>query len=176
MGLHSVSVSLAVACITLCVKYLVCAFCIFCVSDTSAVNKHRPVRVHIGVSNCSSVCHLLNLLDTQARRRKLNSNESASLTSQMSGDVEIANAGIHSTPPPPCSQSLGFINRPMSGVLWWACLSVCAVIPVAGQRTHGTTFPALKVTSHSQVTTPGAESVVYDCVVTIEMTRTPLTS
>ena len=34
----------------------------------------------------------------------------------------------------------------------------CAVIPVAGQRTHGTTFQALKVTS--QVATPGAESAV----------------
>jgi len=31
------------------------------------------------------------------------------------------------------------------------------VIPVAGQRTHGTTFRALKVTS--QVATEGAESV-----------------
>jgi len=30
-------------------------------------------------------------------------------------------------------------------------------MPVAGQRTHGTTFRALKVTS--QVATPGAESV-----------------
>jgi len=33
----------------------------------------------------------------------------------------------------------------------------------AGQRTHGTTFRALKVTS--QVATPGAESTVYDCLV-----------
>ena len=40
-----------------------------------------------------------------------------------------------------------------------------AVIPVAGQRTHGTTFRALKVTS--QVATPGAESAVYDCLVII---------
>jgi len=39
-----------------------------------------------------------------------------------------------------------------------------AVIPVAGQRTYGTTFRALEVTS--QVTTPGAESAVYDCLVT----------
>jgi len=39
----------------------------------------------------------------------------------------------------------------------------CAVLPVAGQRTHGTTFRALKVTS--QVATPGAESAVYDCLV-----------
>jgi len=38
---------------------------------------------------------------------------------------------------------------------------LCAVIPVTtGQRTHGTTFRALKVTS--QVATPGAESAVYD--------------
>ena len=35
---------------------------------------------------------------------------------------------------------------------------LCAVVPVAGQRTHGTTFRALKVTS--QVAAPGAESVV----------------
>ena len=40
---------------------------------------------------------------------------------------------------------------------------MCAVIPVAGQRTHGTTFRALKVAS--QVETPGAESAVYDCLV-----------
>ena len=39
----------------------------------------------------------------------------------------------------------------------------CAVIPVAGQRTHGTTFRALKVTS--LVATPGAESAVCDCLV-----------
>ena len=38
---------------------------------------------------------------------------------------------------------------------------LCAVIPVAGQQTHGTTFRALKVAS--QLTTPGAESAVYDC-------------
>jgi len=40
---------------------------------------------------------------------------------------------------------------------------ICAAIPVAGQRTHGTTFRALKVTC--QVTTPGAESAVSDCLV-----------
>jgi len=40
---------------------------------------------------------------------------------------------------------------------------LCAVIPVAGQRAHGTTFRALKVTS--QVSSPGAESAVYDCLV-----------
>ena len=40
---------------------------------------------------------------------------------------------------------------------------LCAVILVAGQRTHGTTFRALKVTS--RVATPGAESAVYDCLV-----------
>jgi len=39
----------------------------------------------------------------------------------------------------------------------------CAVIPVAGQRAHGTTFRVLKVTSH--VAAPGAESAVYDCLV-----------
>jgi len=39
----------------------------------------------------------------------------------------------------------------------------CAVILVAGQRTHGTTFRALRVTS--QVATPKAESAVYDCLV-----------
>jgi len=38
----------------------------------------------------------------------------------------------------------------------------CAVLPTAGQRTHGTTFRALRVTS--QVATPGAESAVYDCL------------
>ena len=41
-------------------------------------------------------------------------------------------------------------------------LAICAVIPVAGQLTHGTTFRSRKVT---YVATPGAESVVYDCVV-----------
>jgi len=40
---------------------------------------------------------------------------------------------------------------------------LCAVIPVAGQRTHGTTFRALKVTS--QVATPGVASLVNDCLV-----------
>jgi len=42
---------------------------------------------------------------------------------------------------------------------------LCAVIPVAGKRTHGTTFRALRVTS--QLATPGrgAETVVYDCLV-----------
>ena len=41
----------------------------------------------------------------------------------------------------------------------------CAVIPipVSGQRTHGTTIRAFKVTSH--VATPGAESAVSDCLV-----------
>ena len=43
---------------------------------------------------------------------------------------------------------------------------LCAVILVAGQRTHGTTFWALKVTSQVMAT-PGAESAVYDCVVEI---------
>jgi len=36
-------------------------------------------------------------------------------------------------------------------------------VPVAGQRTHRTTFRSLKVTS--QVAVLGAESVVYDCLV-----------
>jgi len=36
-------------------------------------------------------------------------------------------------------------------------------MPVAGQRTHGSTFSALNLTS--QVATPGAESAVYDCLV-----------
>ena len=40
---------------------------------------------------------------------------------------------------------------------------LCAVIPVAGQQMHGTTFRMLKV--FSQVSTPGAESAVYDCLV-----------
>ena len=40
---------------------------------------------------------------------------------------------------------------------------MCAVIPAAGKRTHGTTFRALKITS--RVATPGAESAVYDCLV-----------
>ena len=50
-----------------------------------------------------------------------------------------------------CTCSLGFGYK------------LCAVIPVAGQWMHGTTFRALKVTS--QVETPGAESAVYDCLV-----------
>ena len=40
---------------------------------------------------------------------------------------------------------------------------LCAIIPVAGQRTHLTTFRALKVTS--QVAATGAESAVYVCLV-----------
>jgi len=40
----------------------------------------------------------------------------------------------------------------------------CAVIPVAGQRTHRTTFWTLNV--NSQVATPGAESAVNECLVT----------
>ena len=50
-----------------------------------------------------------------------------------------------------CTSSLGLGYR------------LCAVIPVAGQRTHGTTFRVFELTS--QVTTPGAESAVYDCLV-----------
>ena len=38
-----------------------------------------------------------------------------------------------------------------------------ALIPVAGQRTHPTTFRALEVIS--QVATPDVESAVYDCLV-----------
>ena len=45
---------------------------------------------------------------------------------------------------------------------------LCAIIPVADQRTHGTTFRALKVTS--QVASPGAESAVYVCLVLIQVT------
>ena len=45
--------------------------------------------------------------------------------------------------------------------------NVCTVIPVAGHRTHGTTFRALKVTS--QVATPGAESAVNDCLVSFAL-------
>ena len=41
----------------------------------------------------------------------------------------------------------------------------CAVIPVAGQRTHETTFLPLEVTS--QAAAPGAESAVYDCPVVV---------
>jgi len=46
-------------------------------------------------------------------------------------------------------------------------IKMCAVIPVAGQRTHGTNFRALRVTS--QVAKPGGgeESAVYDCLVVI---------
>jgi len=40
---------------------------------------------------------------------------------------------------------------------------LCTVIPVAGQRTHGTTFRPLKVTS--QVATTGAKSAVYDWLI-----------
>jgi len=50
-----------------------------------------------------------------------------------------------------CTRSLGLGYKP------------CAVIPVSGQRTHGTTIRAFKVTSH--VATPGAESAVSDCLV-----------
>ena len=39
----------------------------------------------------------------------------------------------------------------------------CAVIPVVGQRTKELSFRAHTVTP--QVTTPGAESAVYDCLV-----------
>jgi len=50
-----------------------------------------------------------------------------------------------------CTRSLGFGYK------------LCAVIPVAGQRAHGTTFRAFKVTS--LVAKPGVESAVCDCFV-----------
>ena len=50
-----------------------------------------------------------------------------------------------------CTRSLGFGYK------------LCALIPVAGQRTHWATFRALTVAS--QVATPGAMSAVYDCLV-----------
>jgi len=50
-----------------------------------------------------------------------------------------------------CTRSLGLGYKP------------CAVMPAAGQRTHGPTFRALKVTSC--VAAPGAESAVHDCLV-----------
>ena len=46
---------------------------------------------------------------------------------------------------------------------------LCAVIPISGQRTHWTTFRALKVTC--QVATPGAESAVYDWLVSAAVVR-----
>ena len=39
----------------------------------------------------------------------------------------------------------------------------CAVLPLAGQRTYGATFRALKVTSRAA--TPGTESAVYEWLV-----------
>ena len=51
--------------------------------------------------------------------------------------------------------------QPTASKHWRLGYKLCAVIPIAGQRTRGTTFPALKVTF--QVATPGAESAVYDC-------------
>jgi len=44
------------------------------------------------------------------------------------------------------------------------------VIPFAGQRMHGTTFRALKVTF--QVAAPGAEYAVYDWLVVCRERRT----
>jgi len=65
----------------------------------------------------------------------------------------IVSHGCSTSPPAEAqrTRSLGLGNK------------LCAVIPFAGQRTHGTTFPSLKVTS--QVATPGAESAVYNCLV-----------
>ena len=51
-----------------------------------------------------------------------------------------------------CTRSLGLAYK------------LCAVIPVAGPRMHGTTFRALEVIS--QVSTTGTESAVHDCLVT----------
>jgi len=47
-----------------------------------------------------------------------------------------------------------------------------AVIPVAGQRKHVTTFRVVKVISH--VATPGVESAVYDCFVKILQSKAGL--
>ena len=44
---------------------------------------------------------------------------------------------------------------------------LCVVIPVAGQRTHGTTYRALKVTS--QVATTGVACAVHGCSVKKEV-------
>jgi len=67
----------------------------------------------------------------------------------------LISQGCSTSPPSPaeaqCTRSLGLGYK------------LCAVIPVAGQRTHGSTFRALKVSS--QVATSGAESAVYDCLV-----------
>jgi len=52
------------------------------------------------------------------------------------------------------------LKRSTHAVLGLAINQLCAVIPVAGQRTHGTTFRALKVTS--QVATPGAVSALLN--------------
>jgi len=49
-----------------------------------------------------------------------------------------------------CTRILGLGNK------------LYAVMPVAGLRTHGTSFRALKVTS--QLATPGTESAVCDCL------------
>jgi len=56
--------------------------------------------------------------------------------------------GVVKTAEAQCTRSLGLGYK------------LCAVIPVAGQRTHGTTFRALIVTS--RMATPGAESAAYD--------------
>jgi len=47
----------------------------------------------------------------------------------------------------------------------WLGYKLFAVIPVADQRTHETTFRALKITS--LVATTGAESAGYDCLVSL---------
>ena len=55
------------------------------------------------------------------------------------------------------------LKRIAHAALGLAVKLMCELIPVAGQRTHVTTFRALKVTP--QAATPGAESALYDCLV-----------
>jgi len=55
------------------------------------------------------------------------------------------------------------LKRIAHAALGLAIKLMCELIPVAGQRTHVTTFRALKVTP--QAATPGAESALYDCLV-----------
>jgi len=53
------------------------------------------------------------------------------------------------------------LKRSANATLGLAIL--CAVIPLAGQLTHGTSFRALKVTS--EMAAGGVASAVYDCLV-----------
>ena len=55
------------------------------------------------------------------------------------------------------------LKRIAHAALGLAIKLMCELIPVAGQRTHVSTFRALKVTP--QAATPGAESALYDCLV-----------